>query len=282
MSKKICIYLIIPILVIGGIYVLPYKIILLLALPIIASFIYIMSRNSKVMYKTIEEGMKIIQNKYSIKQLDIGDFNQMTIYGIISFYSKAYNIEGLGILSIMTVNLGVMQMFTFSINPYEKDLPQMSNDIIYMFNKRIFRIEFYNLMIDSQNSEYKSFINKIKEINNKYSYFEDVEIKKNWYLDLLSALILKKEGTKYEQKFIELFIEVMKLYIEYSNNINKLNNENIIKKISLIEEFGNNLIDKGGVSTDAFKKRFGIEKTRKFFGNAFFGYYTYKYILENK
>ena len=282
MSKKICIYLIIPILVIGGIYVLPYKIILLLALPIIASFIYIMSRNSKVMYKTIEEGMKIIQNKYSIKQLDIGDFKQMTIYGIISFYTKAYNIEGLGILSIMTVNLGVMQMFTFSINPYEKDLPQMSNDIIYMFNKRIFRIEFYNLMIDSQNSEYKSFINKIKEINNKYSYFEDVEIKKNWYLDLLSALILKKEGTKYEQKFIELFIEVMKLYIEYSNNINKLNNENIIKKISLIEEFGNNLIDKGGVSTDAFKKRFGIEKTRKFLGNVFFGYYTYKYILENK
>jgi hypothetical protein len=160
------------------------------------------------MYKTIEEGMKIIQNKYSIKQLDIGDFKQMTIYGIISFYTKVYNIEGLGILSIMTVNLGVMQMFTFSINPYEKDLPQMSNDIIYMFNKRIFRIEFYNLMIDSQNSEYKSFINKIKEINNKYSYFEDVEIKKNWYLDLLSALISKKEGTKYEQKFIELFIEV--------------------------------------------------------------------------
>jgi hypothetical protein len=130
------------------------------------------------MYKTIEEGMKIIQNKYSIKQLDIGDFKQMTIYGIISFYTKAYNIEGLGILSIMTVNLGVMQMFTFSINPYEKDLPQMSNDIIYMFNKRIFIIEFYNLMIDNQNSEYKSFINKIKEINNKYSYIADNEVKK--------------------------------------------------------------------------------------------------------
>jgi hypothetical protein len=276
MYKKIVLSLIISILVIGVIYALSYKIILLLALPIIASFIYIISRNAKVMHKTIEEGMKIIQNKYSIKQLDIGDFKQMTIYGIISFYTKAYNIEGLGILSIMTVNLGVMQMFTFSINPYEKDLPQMSNDIIYMFNKRIFRIEFYNLMIDSQNSEYKSFINKIKEINNKYSYFEDVEIKKNWYLDLLSALISKKDGTKYEQKFIELFIEVMKLYIEYSNNIKKLNNDNIIKKIALIEEFGNNLIDKGGISTDQFKKNFGIDKTRKYFGNVLFGYDIYK------
>jgi mannitol/fructose-specific phosphotransferase system IIA component len=72
----------------------------------------------------------------------------------------------------------------------------------------------------------------------------------------------------------------MVLYIEYSHNIKKLNNDDIIKKIALIEEFGNNLVDKGGISTDFFKKMFGIEKTRKFLGNVFFGYYTYKSIID--
>ena len=211
-----------------------------------------------------------------MKNIDIGEFKKMSVYGIISFYSTLYHIENLGMLSIMTANLGFMQMLTLVINPYKKDLPQINYDIIYMLNKRIFLVEFYGLMIDEQNEEYKLLNNKIEEINKKISDVDNFEAKKDWHFIYLSALIGKKYGTKYEQRFMNILKEVMKSFIESSNISKKLNKDDIMKKISLFEDFGNGLIEKGGISTDTFKSLFGIEKTRKFLGNVLFGYYTFK------
>ena len=278
MAKKICLLLLLPLLFLGCFYALSYKIILLIISPLIFIFIYINRRNSKIINQTIEECLKVIQSKYELKNMDIGEFKQMTVYGIVSFYSKVYHIEGLGILSILTANLGFMQMFSFVINPYEKDLPQMNYDIIFMLNKRVYLVEIYELMIDNKNEEYKSFLNKIEEINKTLSDIENYEIKKNWHSDLLGALINKKCGTKLDQKFMNLLAEVTKIYIEYSNISKKLGDEDIVKKISLIEKFGNKLIEKGGISTDTFKRLFGLEKTKKYLGYILFGYYTFKEI----
>ena len=278
MAKKICLLLLLPLLCLGFFYALSYKIILLIISPLILIFIYINRRNSKLINQTIEECLKVIQSKYELKNMDIGEFKQMTVYGIVSFYSKVYHIEGLGILSILTANLGFMQMFSFVINPYEKDLPQMNYDIIFMLNKRVYLVEIYELMIDNKKEEYKSFLNKIEEINITLLDIENFEVKKNWYTDFLAALIGKKFRTKYDQKFMNLLAEVTKIYIEHSNISKKLEDEDIVKKISLIEEFGNKLIEKGGVSTDTFKRLFGLEKTKKYLGNVLFGYFTFKEI----
>ena len=42
-------------------------------------------------------------------------------------------------------------------------------------------------------------------------------------------------------------------------------------KLALTQEYSDNLISKGGVSTDVFKKQLGEEKTRDFFDKVFFG-----------
>jgi hypothetical protein len=276
MSRKICLFLILPLILIDVIYALTYKIVLLIISPLLGIFIYINRRNSNLINESIKECFKIIKNKYEMKNIDIGEFKKMSVYGIISFYSTLYHIENLGMLSIMTANLGFMQMLTLVINPYKKDLPQINYDIIYMLNKRIFLVEFYGLMIDEQNEEYKLLNNKIEEINKKLSDVDNFEAKKDWHFIYLSALIGKKYGTKYEQRFMNILKEVMKSFIESSNISKKLNKDDIMKKISLFEDFGNGLIEKGGISTDTFKSLFGIEKTRKFLGNVLFGYYTFK------
>ena len=279
MSKNF-ILIVIPLLILGIIYTLSIKILLLFILPllsiIISLFIYVLIRNKTLMNKFIDESIKMFQNSYGMNPIDIGDFYKMTIYGIISFYSKAYHLENFGTLCVMTFNIGIMQMLTISINPFEKDLPQISIDIMFMLNKRISLFELYGLMLNKQNEEYKSFINTINGIKDKFQDIPNYETKKSWHSSLACALITKAFEAKQDPKLAELFVESIKEYIKYSNNVKKLNNNDIINKISLIEEFGNNLIDKGGISTDQFKKNFGIDKTRKYFGNVLFGYDIYK------
>jgi len=277
MSKLFLLFLVIPILAASGIFIFRYKILFVIISILLAILTYIIFRNMRLVNKSIENIIKIIKAKYSLKKIDIGEFKQLTAYGIMTFNSEIYHIENLGILSILTSNLGFMQLFTLQIVSFEKDLPLLTLDIMYIFNKRILLIEIYDLMIDNTNSEYKSFLQKVENIKSNYSNFTNFEIKKSWHLEYLSELVNKKYGTKDEQIFIDLLNQIMNIFIEYSNTTKKI--KNVDKKISLVEDFGNELMDKGGVSTDMFKRLFGVEKTRKYLGNVLFGYYTFKEIV---
>ena len=277
MSKLFLLFLVIPILAASGIFIFRYKILFVIITILLAILTYIIFRNMRLVNKSIENIIKIIKAKYSLKKIDIGEFKQLTAYGIMTFNSEIYHIENLGILSILTSNLGFMQLFTLQIVSFEKDLPLLTLDIMYIFNKRVFLIEIYDLMIDNTNSEYKSFLQKVENIKSNYSNFTNFEIKKSWHLEYLSELVNKKYGTKDEQIFIDLLNQITNIFIEYSNTTKKI--KNVDKKISLVEDFGNELMDKGGVSTDMFKRLFGVEKTRKYLGNVLFGYYTFKEIV---
>ena len=277
MSKLFLLFLVIPILAAFGIFIFRYRILFVIISILLAILTYIIFRNMRLVNKSIENIIKIIKAKYSLKKIDIGEFKQLTAYGIMTFNSEIYHIENLGILSILTSNLGFMQLFTLQIVSFEKDLPLFTIDIMYIFNKRILLIEIYDLMIDNTNSEYKSFLQKVENIKSNYSNFTNFEIKKSWHLEYLSELVNKKYGTKDEQIFIDLLNQITNIFIEYSNTTKKI--KNVDKKISLVEDFGNELMDKGGVSTDMFKRLFGVEKTRKYLGNVLFGYYTFKEIV---
>ena len=50
----------------------------------------------------------------------------------------------------MTLNVGVMEMYTFNINPYDKDLPQLTIDYTITLNNRKLYVEIYDLMIDKE------------------------------------------------------------------------------------------------------------------------------------
>ena len=83
MSKNF-ILIVIPLLILGIIYTLSIKILLLFIFPllsiIISLFIYVLIRNKTLMNKFIDESIKMFQNSYGLKPIDIGDFYKMTIY----------------------------------------------------------------------------------------------------------------------------------------------------------------------------------------------------------
>lgn len=280
MYKQFCLLLLLPILSSIGILYFKYKLLFTIITILLSIFIYIVFRNTKLVYKSIEDIINLIKSKYSLKSIDIGEFKKLTAYGVISFNSEIYHIKDLGILSILTSNLGFMQLFTLQIVPFEKDLPLLTVDIMYMFNKRIFFIEIYDLMLDNKNAEYKSFLNQVEEVKKNFSEFENFKVKENWYTQLLSGLLSKKYTIKDEQKFVELLNKIITMFIEYSIKEKKI--ENLEKKVALVEGFGNKLVDKGGISTDMFKRLFGVDRTRKFLGNVLFGYYTFKEIAKLK
>ena len=280
MYKQFCLLLLLPILSSIGILYFKYKLLFTIITILLSIFIYIVFRNTKLVYKSIEDIINLIKSKYSLKSIDIGEFKKLTAYGVISFNSEIYHIKDLGILSILTSNLGFMQLFTLQIVPFEKDLPLLTVDIMYMFNKRIFFIEIYDLMLDNKNAEYKSFLNQVEEVKKNFSEFENFKTKENWYTQLLSGLLSKKYTIKDEQKFVELLNKIITMFIEYSIKEKKI--ENLEKKVALVEGFGNKLVDKGGISTDMFKRLFGVDRTRKYLGNVLFGYYTFKEIAKLK
>ena len=280
MYKQFCLLLLLPILSSIGILYFKFKLLFTIITTLLSIFIYIVFRNTKLVYKSIEDIINLIKSKYSLKSIDIGEFKKLTAYGVISFNSEIYHIKDLGILSILTSNLGFMQLFTLQIVPFEKDLPLLTVDIMYMFNKRIFFIEIYDLMLDNKNAEYKSFLNQVEEVKKNFSEFENFKVKENWYTQLLSGLLSKKYTIKDEQKFVELLNKIITMFIEYSIKEKKI--ENLEKKVALVEGFGNKLVDKSGISTDMFKRLFGVDRTRKFLGNVLFGYYTFKEIAKLK
>lgn len=280
MYKQFCLLLLLPILSSIGILYFKYKLLFTIITILLSIFIYIVFRNTKLVYKSIEDIINLIKSKYSLKSIDIGEFKKLTAYGVISFNSEIYHIKDLGILSILTSNLGFMQLFTLQIVPFEKDLPLLTVDIMYMFNKRIFVIEIYDLMLDNKNAEYKSFLNQVEEVKKNFSEFENFKVKENWYTQLLSGLVSKKYKVKDEQKFVELLNKIITMFIEYSIKEKKI--ENLEKKVALVEGFGNKLVDKSGISTDMFKRLFGVDRTRKYLGNVLFGYYTFKEIAKLK
>ena len=280
MYKQFCLLLLLPILSSIGILYFKFKLLFTIITTLLSIFIYIVFRNTKLVYKSIEDIINLIKSKYSLKSIDIGEFKKLTAYGVISFNSEIYHIKDLGILSILTSNLGFMQLFTLQIVPFEKDLPLLTIDIMYMFNKRIFFIEIYDLMLDNKNAEYKSFLNQVEEVKKNFSEFENFKTKENWYTQLLSGLLSKKYTIKDEQKFVELLNKIITMFIEYSIKEKKI--ENLEKKVALVEGFGNKLVDKSGISTDMFKRLFGVDRTRKFLGNVLFGYYTFKEIAKLK
>jgi hypothetical protein len=252
------------------------KLLLLLFLLLLVFIIYTTIRNTKIMNKTIEEGLSIIKKNYNLKEIEVGEFRKVTLYKFLSFYSKVYYSDEIGVLSILIVNIGIMQMITFNINPFEKDLPQLSIDYIYIFSKRKAIIEIYDLMIDKNNEKYKNFLKKLEKINEKNANLESFELKKFWYIDLISFFIAKSGTVEHESQLFDIFKEIVEAYIKFAKEMPEINNDDKDKKYLLIKSFSDKLIEKGGVSVDKFKKAIGIEKTRNYFGKVVFCYFQYQ------
>ena len=247
--------------------------ILLLILVILAAYVgYTTITNTKSMNNMIEKGIEITQKDFPLEELEIGEFKKVLIYKVLPFNSKVYEADKLGILAVLTLNIGVMEMYTFNINPYDKDLPQLTIDYTITLNNRKLYVEIYDLMIDKETQYYKDFLKKIEEINNKNSDLKDFTSTQSWHDEYLSGMIKKSGSVIDDNKLLKIFNDVITTYIDYAKNSPELSGDDKKKKYDLIKGFSDKLVEKGGVAINNFKKTLGDEKTNEFLGNVLYGY----------
>ncbi len=103
-------------------------------------------KNAGQMNACVDETIQRISVGHTLTETQNDTYSEMHAYGILTFHVKQYDIENVGNLSVMTVNAGVMQMATVVFSPFEKDLPLMSCDYMYMLSNRKAYIELYDLV----------------------------------------------------------------------------------------------------------------------------------------
>jgi len=229
--------------------------------------------NKKIGNKIKDLGISKVKKENELEEIDIGEFKTVYINKILPFKSKIYYIKGLGVLSIMTLNIGIMQMISFNINPFEKDIPQLTIDWIIILNKRTILIEVYKLMINSETENYKEFLKKLEEMKGNVADLKDFKpTEAKWREKYFSVFIYKTCDKQNEDRLLNLFKDLLNAYIEYSKKEKDIDSEQKPKKVEAIKEFADKLVENGGVAINNFKKTLGDEKTKEFLAKVFYGY----------
>ncbi len=228
------------------------------------------NKNTKAMNAAIEGAVSTLSNKYTVTEIPCGEYEALKVNGFMKFHVKQYNVETLGNLCFMTVNVGVMQMTSMVLNIKEKNLPLVSADYMYLLGKRKCYLEFYDF-VENQDGNYKDLLSQLDSIKQSFNKLEDVQPTAAWYDELKTVGIYKSGSTSDDETFKEMMTKSLKVIVDNAQKLTELSEQERLTKKDITKQYTENLITKGGVSTDVFKKSLGETVTRDFFGKVFFG-----------
>ena len=207
----------------------------------------------------------LIDKKYPLTEIDCGEFGSMKVGGI-DFSVSAYKAEGLGHMSIMSAKgfFGLMKMDTLIINPTEIDLPLYSYDRIFAMGNDTLIVELYDTTVTDFSEERMNEV-KAREM---YSAIPERDPGEHWYDSIkLPSSISKKGGKKHFDLIESLAESHFEAYIASDSSSVSDREAKRAKACAYV----NGLLQKGGPSTDVFKKNLGSEKTKILFENFLFG-----------
>ena len=237
----------------------------------VCSIVAIISgKNAKVMNHCVASVLAKLQEHYTVTPIDVGEYKEMKLFGIMKFHVEQYKIEELGNLSIMRVNMGVMQMATVVITPKDKNLPLLSADYMYILSNRKSYLEFYDV-VKEKDDRYNQLLGALAESQSNYGHLENIQASPAWYQHLLTVTTYKAGKSDADRDLENMLVDSLKVYVEHSKQFPLLSEEEKTEKQSITLEYTDGLIEKGGISTDVFKKALGDEETKKFFDQVFFG-----------
>lgn len=228
------------------------------------------NKNVKAMNSCIDGFLSELEQHYTVTPIDVGEYTEMKIYGLMKFHVEQYNIEELGNLSVMRVNMGVMQMATAVITPKDKNMPLLSADYMYILSNRKAYLEFYDV-VKEKDEQYTQLLAALSEVQNHYDYLENIETSPAWYAHLLTVTSYKGGKADVDKDLEAMLVDSLKVYLEHSKQLAPLSEDAKAEKLAITLEYTDGLIEKGGISTDVFKKELGNEETKKFFDQVFFG-----------
>ncbi len=230
-----------------------------------------MNKNIQAMNNTVNAVLAKLKENFTVTPIDVGNYKKMKIYGIMKFDVEQYHITEIGNLSIMRMNaLGLMQMATVVITPQDKNLPLLSADYMYILSNRKAYLEFYDV-VEKKDDAYNTLLDSLTNVLGNYKHLENIDTSEAWYAHLLTVTSYKGGKPNADEALKNMLLDSLNTYITHAKQLPLLSNEAKSKKKEITVAYTDGLIEKGGISTDVFKKQLGPEETKNFFDNIFFG-----------
>ena len=206
--------------------------------------------------------LDILKTRFTLTPIDAGDMATLKASGM-TFKVEAYFAEGLGHVSVMRAKgfFGLMKMDTLIINPTELDLPLYSYDRILAMGNDTLIVELYDTLVGNYSE------NGMKAVKEEFASLPERDPGEHWYDSIKLPSSISKKGKKITSELDKMTLEHFKSYLS-SSDIPVEDTESKKEKAAV---YVNGLLEKGGPSTDVFKKQLGIEKTTKLFREILFG-----------
>ncbi len=227
-------------------------------------------KNVTSMNHCIDSALTELKSRYTLTPVDPGEYKNMKIYGIMNFHVEQYDIEELGNLSVMRVNMGIMQMATLVITPRDKNMPLLSADYMYILSNRKSYLEFYDV-VKEKDDAYNTLLSSLSDALNNYRHLAGVETTPAWYADLLTVTAYKGGKADADTDLEHMLLDCLAIYASHAKSLPLLTDTERADKLAITVAYTDGLIEKGGISTDVFKKALGDEVTKHFFDTVFFG-----------
>lgn len=213
----------------------------------------------------VDRLVTLIGQKHPLTELDCGEFAKMRVNGM-NFTIRAYRAADLGHVSVMRAvgMLGLMKMDTLIINPTERDLPLYSYDRIFAMGNDTLIVELYDTLLGDYFEE--KMLN-VKE-KSEYTVLPERDPGEHWYDSIKLPSSISKKGKKKQTRALDAMTEEHCVAYLESSHAPVTDSE---AKQAKARVYVNGLLEKGGPSTDVFKKSIGEEKTRALFEQVLFG-----------
>lgn len=235
-----------------------------------AAIFAIAAKNIAAMNRCMDTVLTELRKHYTLTPVDPGEFKQLTVYRLIRFNVEQYNIEGLGNLCIMRVNMGAMQMATAVITPRSRNLPLFSIDYMFAMSKRKAYLEFYDV-VKEKDVPYMQLMDALGAALANYDHLEAFKPAEAWYDSLLTVAVFKSATAKADPDLLRMLTDSLQVYLAHGSRLPPLSDAERAEKHTVTTAYTNGMIDLGGVCTDIFKKQLGVDATRRFFDRVMFG-----------
>jgi hypothetical protein len=210
-----------------------------------------------------EHLLSCLQQKYSLKAIDAGEFARLKANGM-TFTVRAYHAEGLGHVSVMQAAgfFGLMKMDTLIINPTEIDLPLYSYDRIFAMGNDTLIVELYDTLVHPYD------VASLASVKNDYADLPERDPGIHWYDSIKLPESISKKGKKAHTPRMD---QLTKAHFDAYLNSPSAAVDDKAAKEAKASYYVDGLLERGGPSTNVFKKALGEESTAKLFKTILFG-----------
>jgi len=223
-------------------------IVVALILTVVIIVASIAAKNVKAMNSCIDAVLSELEANYTVTPCDAGEYEEMKLFGLMKFDVDQYDIEELGNLSIMRVNMGVMQMATAVITPRDKNMPLLSADYMYILTNRKAYLEFYDV-VAVKDDTYNQLLTTLSKVQDNYTHLEDIDTSEAWYQHLLTVTSYKGGSFDEDSDLEHMLDDSLKAYLDHAKQLPLLTDTERADKMSITVEYTDGLIEKGGIST---------------------------------